>query len=322
MSIFNTPKKNFNEPSDDSRRRKLGWPFRIILLAVLIFVFFTAKSIPLARVIIEPVKITVSPGDINKNAVIVFPESGYILPFEFGMIGPELIGSGVISPWLFEEALSRSGSIMTSDQFAILDGSYEGNLRINFDNAHFLLNLLWALGLANDNPILSQGDIYELSDGNIERFASTGGYKLTELPISEVFSNSTILKLSENQQRRVEKVASMIFRPCCDNPVIFPDCNHGMAMLGALELMASQDLSEDAMLDTAKKIHTFWFPQQTLEQAIYFNIVESKDFDTVEPERVLGPLFSSSNGYNELKKYLNQNQLIPKQIIPENDCGV
>jgi hypothetical protein len=48
------------------------------------------------------------------------------------------------------------------------------------------------------------------------------------------------------QQKRLEEVTIGVFRPCCDNPHAFPDCNHGMAMLGLLELMA-RDASVDEM---------------------------------------------------------------------------
>ena len=30
------------------------------------------------------------------------------------------------------------------------------------------------------------------------------------------------------------KIAKGIYRPCCNNSTYFPDCNHGMAMLGLL----------------------------------------------------------------------------------------
>ena len=38
----------------------------------------------------------------------------------------------------------------------------------------------------------------------------------------------------------VEEIAGNIYRPCCGNSTAFPDCNHGMAMLGLIELMVSQ----------------------------------------------------------------------------------
>ena len=68
---------------------------------------------------------------------------------------------------------------------------------------------------------------------------------------------------------KAEEVAAAVYRPCCDNPTLFPDCNHGMAMLGLLELMASKNASLDEMFTTAKSVNAFWFPQQALEIAVY-----------------------------------------------------
>ena len=54
------------------------------------------------------------------------------------------------------------------------------------------------------------------------------------------YSMHRFIVLTPEQQALVEKVSKGIYRPCCGNSVYFPDCNHGMAMLGLLELMASQ----------------------------------------------------------------------------------
>jgi hypothetical protein len=47
-----------------------------------------------------------------------------------------------------------------------------------------------------------------------------------------------LIPLTAEQQALVEEVAAEIYRPCCNNSTLFPDCNHGMAMLGFLELLA------------------------------------------------------------------------------------
>ena len=41
-----------------------------------------------------------------------------------------------------------------------------------------------------------------------------------------------------------------------------------MAMLGLLELMASQGATTDQIFEAAKNIDAFWFPQQTLVQQL------------------------------------------------------
>ena len=55
-----------------------------------------------------------------------------------------------------------------------------------------------------------------------------------------------------------------------------------MAMLGLLELMASQDATLDEMLEAAKYVNAFWYPQQTLEQAVYFLKTEGKAYQDVD----------------------------------------
>ena len=74
-------------------------------------------------------------------------------------------------------------------------------------------------------------------------FASTGGWTLGVKKATELYASTKIMSLTDEQQARLLEVASQVYRPCCNNPTHFPDCNHGMAMLGLLELMASQDAS-------------------------------------------------------------------------------
>ena len=69
----------------------------------------------------------------------------------------------------------------------------------------------------------------------------------------ELYSSAAIAQLTAEQQARLEEVAKGAFRPCCGNGTHFPDCNHGMALLGLLELMASQDASVDEMFLAANR---------------------------------------------------------------------
>lgn len=45
----------------------------------------------------------------------------------------------------------------------------------SLQNAHFLLNFFWAVGLANKNSILTSRPMVQNSGGQMERFASTRG---------------------------------------------------------------------------------------------------------------------------------------------------
>ena len=94
----------------------------------------------------------------------------------------------------------------------------------------------------------------------------------------------------------VEEVAMQVYRPCCNNPTYFPDCNHGMAMLVILELMASKGATADEMFKAAEYINAYWFPQQTLEIAMFMKANQDLDFADVDPELVVGKQLSSASG--------------------------
>lgn len=85
----------------------------------------------------------------------------------------------------------------------------------------------------------------------IDQFASTGGWTLASKPIKTLVASLPLIDLTGSQQQRLQVVAENVYRPCCGNSTAFPDCNHGMAMLGVLELMAANDASEDEMFAVA-----------------------------------------------------------------------
>ncbi len=124
------------------------------------------------------------------------------------------------------------------------------------------LNVLWAFGLANKNEILEYGPMMDPQYGGAGGFASTGGWTLATGNPMDHYSHHAMLTLTPEQKQRVERTSKNIFRPCCKNSTYFPDCNHGMAMLGALEIMASQGASERDMYRVADQLNKQWFPPQ------------------------------------------------------------
>lgn len=76
---------------------------------------------------------------------------------------------------------------------AVLKDGSDALITIDNNNAHFLLNFFWAVGLANRNPILLEGPIQGQSGGQIEKFASTGGWILATRPITEVFASLPLI---------------------------------------------------------------------------------------------------------------------------------
>lgn len=119
-----------------------------------------------------------------------------------------------------------------------------------------MLNMFWAFGLANKNTILETGPMKD----NTPNYASTGGWTLAMGDAMDHYSQHPMLTLTPEQQALVEKTSKNIFRPCCGNSTYFPDCNHGMAMLGILELLASQGKSEQQLMSTAEAVNKIWFP--------------------------------------------------------------
>ena len=95
--------------------------------------------------------------------------------------------------------------------------------------------------------------------GGANGFASTGGWTLSDGDSMNHYNMHSFVTLTEEQQALVERVSKNIYRPCCDNSTYFPDCNHGMAMLGLLELMTSTRVTEADMYKTALQVNTFGF---------------------------------------------------------------
>jgi hypothetical protein len=250
-----------------------------------------------------------------------FPQDGYRIPVILGNIGSQLIEMGVINRTQFAQAHAEMRHPLSAEQMKVFDGTYAGKVFISEENSYFLLNFFWALGLANKNPILDSGLIQKYSNGEIEVFASTGGWTFASHPINEIFSSQEIIPLNDAQQKIVEEAASRIYRPCCNNPSNFPDCNHGMAMLGLIELMGSQDKNLDEMLEAAKYVAAYWFQEQTLAQAVYFKKAENKEFKDVDANRILSSLYSSASGFNELYTFILEKKWMPSSNIHLSNCG-
>ncbi|MDO8430111.1 MAG: hypothetical protein Q7S73_01980 [bacterium] len=237
------------------------------------------------------------------------------LPVVWKDLGKQMIEAGVIDAEKFESLYSgRSG--LTKEMKELLYGSDNGNLIISEENSGFLLNLLWALGLGNKNDILEKGPMSDLRYGGAGNFASTGGWTLAKGDAMEHYSKHQFMKLNPSQQALVERVSKNIYRPCCGNSTYFPDCNHGMAMLGFLELMVSQGASEEEMYKSALVLNTFWFPD-TYSAIKQYLAQKGLDWNKISPQELLGSDFSSGSGYQKILSEL-------KSFQPKNSggCGV
>ncbi len=251
----------------------------------------------------------------------VNPPAGYKLPARYGDLGPRLVAGGAIDYSAFAAVYQQGGDPLTAEETEVLKAGSDQAVVITPENAHFLLNFFWAVGLANRNPILTDGPMVQNSAGQIEQFASTGGWTLGARPVKQLYASMDLIPLDELQQSRVAEVASSVYRPCCGNSTLFPDCNHGMAMLGLLELMASQGASVSEMFASAKYINAYWFPQQMLETAIYLKASRGIDFGEADARTVTGEQFSSGQGSGQIHAALQASGLLPQAPDGGGSCG-
>jgi len=237
-------------------------------------------------------------GEVSINQEVVIPQEGVELPIVWGDVVKRVVDAGVIDLERFELLYSQRGGL-SPDMTALLRNSNNKKIRITPENSGVLLNIAWALGLGNKNPILDEGPMNDEQYGGADNFASTGGWSLAKGDAMEHYSKHEFITLKSKEQALVERVSKGIYRPCCGNSVYFPDCNHGMAMLGLLELMASQGVSEEEMYKAALAINSYWFPD-TYVTIAKFLAQNSISWDQANPEEILGADFSSSQGYRQV----------------------
>lgn len=241
-------------------------------------------------------------------AQTVSPQKSVTIPVRWGDLGARMVAAGVIDGAKFEAMYGARGGLSEADK-KLLEGVANGNLVMTSTNSGFLLNLLWALGLGNKNEILEQGPMQDPRYGGAGRFASTGGWVLAQGDPMNHYSRHAFITLTPEQQQLVEQVAKNIYRPCCDNATHFPDCNHGMAMLGLLELMASQGATEAEIYRTALAVNTLWFPEQYATIGAYLTQRGVGPTQT-SPKEILGMNFSSISGY---QRVMSEVEALPRQ---------
>ncbi len=256
----------------------------------------------------------------------------YMLPISIVIVGAVIAGAVIYSTGNRPLQANINKTISQNGQATLVDGgkilpfeTEKKMLAILVDNGTIdpdklsrvtELNLLWAFGLANKNPILENGPMMDPKYGGAGNFASTGGWTPAKGNAMDHYSKHELVKLTPEQQLLVEKVAKNIYRPCCDNSTYFPDCNHGMAMLGLLEIMASQGVNEADMYKFALKANTLWFPDTYNNLKIFF-ASKNIDWQKVDPKEILGAEYSGASGYRKIL-----SQIEPQQQKGGQGCGI
>ena len=120
----------------------------------------------------------------------------------------------------------------------------------------------------------------------------------------------------------VARVASQVYRPCCNNSTAFPDCNHGMALLGVFQLMAVSGATENQLYEAGKYFNAFWFPGTYYDLAQYFKTKEGLNFSEIDSKLILSADYSSATGSQNIKKWLSEQGLVEEPPKSGGGCGV
>lgn len=250
--------------------------------------------------------------DLSKIPSQVLPEEGFELPISWGDIAPRLIRLGVIDKEKFKEVVT-----MGEEEKAIFEGLRDTPVRINSQNSQFVVDLLWALGLAQKSLVYEKGPMGKEYKDKAQNFASTEGWTLSVGNAMNYYNKFDLLGLTTEEQERVFEISKNIYRPCCGNPTSFPDCNHGMAALAAVELMVKKGLPDNEIYKNILRLNSFWFPSNYLTVATYFGR-QGISWDKVDAKEVLGKDYSSGLGASNLAKKVGP---LPFETKFGGSCG-
>ncbi|MCJ7805753.1 hypothetical protein MUP46_03895 [Patescibacteria group bacterium] len=243
----------------------------------------------------------------------VVPKEGFTLPVSWGDYGPKLVAAGVIDMAQFEKAVK-----LTEEQRKILTEGSSDNLKIDAANSQFVVDFLWALGLAQKSIVYDQGPLGTDYKAEVGNFASTGGWTLAKSDAVNYLNKFDLISLTVEQQDEVARIAKGVYRPCCDNPTWFPDCNHGMAALAAIELLVSKGVPENDIYKYILELNSFWFSQTYITNAYYMKTARNLDWDKVDAKEMLGKDFSSGTGASGIAKKVGP---LPQNAVGGGSCG-
>ncbi len=195
--------------------------------------------------------------DLQSLTDEVLPKNGATLSVSWGDIWPKLVAAGVIDLAKFKETVKP-----TPDQEKILTEGSDEKITITAENSQFIVDALWALGLAQKSTVYTDGPMgkeYKKEAGN---FSSTGGWTLARGNATDYLGQLDVIPLTDAQQKKVAEIAKNVYRPCCGNSTWFPDCNHGMAALAAIELMVYAGMEEKQIYKEVLALNSFFFPHE------------------------------------------------------------
>ncbi len=226
----------------------------------------------------------------------VLPQNGATLSVSWGDIWPKLVAAGVIDLEKFRATVKP-----TPDQEKILTERSDEKITITTQNSQFIVDALWALGLAQKSIVYTDGPMGQEYKKDAGNFSSTGGWTLARGNATQYLGQLDLIPLTDAQQQKVASIAKNVYRPCCGNSTWFPDCNHGMAALAAIELMVYTGMDEKQIYKEVLALNSFFFPTNYLTTATYF-ARQGTAWDKVDAKEALGATYSSSQGAAEISK--------------------
>ena len=312
-------------------QKKANHVYRMLaigLVSVMIIfglVFVTAhKSVPATNAVVSALapNTIVNQSSTNQTAILLsslFPNQGFKTAVRLNNIVPELVSSGAINLTKVEELYGKN---LTQQEFDILTKPSNTNLTLNSSNANFYLLIFWALGIANKNQVLDNfSALANASNYSVADFASTGGWTLgTNSNSMAYFNKLSLLNFTPSEQNEMYDVATHSYRPCCDNPTAFPDCNHGAALLALTELGASEGLNVSQLYTLDLQAQTLWFPSYYATTALELHYKNVSYW--ANPRLVLSANYSSASGwYHNSYQPLKTNNQLPN-AGQSAACGV
>ncbi len=251
----------------------------------------------------------------EKIVADVLPKEGFRTKIILENVVPSMVADGVIDMSKVRALYKNTGGIPT-DEMKILTQSSNMPLTIKAENASWLVNILWPIGLSNKMAINESSPI---AGKDVNNFASTGGWSLgTQENGGAYFNAYPLVPLTSEQETRVRQIAESTYRPCCDNSTFFQDCNHGSAALALIELGVAQGLPDAEIYRTLLDFNSFWFPQNYVQLGLYFKALRGIEWKDVDPKVALSKDYSSATGNYKIQAEVAK---IPNLVPPRPTNG-
>ena len=255
----------------------------------------------------------------DDTAAKVVPATGFQSNIRLGASVAKLAEIGIIDKAKFAAIYRGPNTLPAEIESALLRAS-DNPILLTPANANNYVNLLWPVGLAN---YMSTNDTSPIKGKSLLTFASTSGWTLGQESNGGVYFNKVrVVDLTSDQEALATEIARKTYRPCCNNSTFFQDCNHGSALLGVLELGASQGLTKEALYREALAFNSFWFPSNYIQTALYFKAVRNIDWERVDPMEIMGFEYSALGPWS--KNVQAEVAKIPGLLPPRNNaaCGL